>query len=162
MSQGSITGAQGSFVLGIDEENTPKAEAALENITYAPGAPISGGGQFTVLDSLLVYQGDTHEILVTPGTTGTATVNNDQLETVDGDLSIRLDETGGPLVLAMISANYQAGAGTSASISGGGQASVVSEIEMTEPGSEYGFFLMPSEGINAVFTSSELESVNGT
>ena len=27
------------------------------------------------------------KILVTPGTSGTATVNNDRLETIDGDLS---------------------------------------------------------------------------
>ena len=154
-----LTSATGNLTLALDEGGVDKVLVTV-SADWTAGAALTADGSIEVVGDILVAQPAGHSLYLTAGTEGTAHIEQDALQSLDGTLVLRLDEGDRPIVRASISAAYEASAGTDASISGSGSIDVIGDIEI--PAGEEIFVLQQGSGLTGTLADSQLQSLAGS
>jgi hypothetical protein len=158
MANSAVQSASGTLMMMFTEDSQDSISASIA-ADFVKDQPISGAGAVEVLRDIVVAEGE-FVLYLTEGSGGTANVSQDKLQSLDGNIGLRLDRDGNPLMRGDFAASYLASEGDSARISGDGTVELLSDIDVGSSG-EFGLMIHPGTSVSASILDSELQGIEG-
>lgn len=155
-----LLSAEGSFTLMALEEGVDCIRTVISS-SWAPGATLSGTGTAEVLSELLLWEGGSEALYLSPGSTGSGTIEQDQLTFVEGQLLVRFDEEGAPLAEGTLDLACDLSQGQQAAVNGEATLTTVRDLPLEAVG-DYSFTLESGATGTATLVESRLTTMNGT
>jgi hypothetical protein len=163
LAQSTIESAEGTFSLTAEEDNTPKVNVCLLT-TYTLGQGLSGLGQVTVLNDILVASdGGDYDIYLAEGSGGDGAVLDNELTELNGQLTLRVDREKAPFAQGEFEAQYTVADGDQAKVTALGSIELLGEVDITPQSSErFTFKLAEGTGVSLQLTDSDVDWLEGS
>ncbi|PIE18510.1 MAG: hypothetical protein CSA66_04690 [Proteobacteria bacterium] len=161
LDNSDVTTISGQVIAMIRDGANDFIEVTATGVNYDfPGKVFSGAGSATVLmdKQLATFGQDGETLWLLPGSGATASVIDNQLQQVGGNIQLRLDDNEGEYVQVALQGSFDAAGGSG--FSGAGNVTVTRLKRLASIG-DYSFWLAPGAGAGGIIDQNELTEVNG-